>query len=277
MCHLGYKQRHQEKNVMFYYSALTDSFEESAYTGYSNIMPLDEYVVLLYPDIKKTVIYDPVRGGEVAVNAYPASGNHIQTTRQSVVVYSDHTFYAYSRVKNNQATAQFPENPIFPLLRESDKVVFIHGAYSFGAYDADSNAFYFKQVEPGDRVRSLYAQGNLAWAVTSKGWMYVYAPDNNQQTTGITTPLSSEDHLHASVYPNPCNDHLKLQYRSDGAGVGRISISSVEGIMIRQFKINLVPEGLQEITIDTKAMQPGIYILNIITGSGSKTLRFIRI
>lgn len=234
-------------------------------------------MVLLYPDIKKTVIYDPVRGGEVAVNAYPMSGSFIKTTRQSVVVYSDNALYAYSRVRNNQATAQYPAG--LTSLMGSDKMAFIMGYFRLGAYDADSNAFYFQQVEPGDQVRGFWSQGNLAWAVTSKGWMYVYAPDNNQQTTGITTPLSSEDpdDLHISVCPNPCNDHLKLQYISDGAGVGRISIFSVEGIMIRQFEINLVPEGLQEITIDTKAMQPGIYILNVITGSGSKTLRFIRI
>jgi len=77
-----------------------------------------------------------------------------------------------------------------------------------------------------------------------------------------------------SVYPNPANGSVNVDYNSTGEGVLNISIYNVLGSKLADSK-NIAHQGLNNYKIDLSAFQKGIYMLDINNGQDRSFVKLL--
>ncbi|MFM9986941.1 MAG: C25 family cysteine peptidase [Flavobacteriales bacterium] len=78
------------------------------------------------------------------------------------------------------------------------------------------------------------------------------------------------------IYPNPANDRATLEFVNGTAGEVSITIENMLGEIVYQSDKTNMPLGTQFIQLDTQAWASGLYVVNVLTPSGNKTMKMIR-
>ena len=76
-------------------------------------------------------------------------------------------------------------------------------------------------------------------------------------------------------YPNPASYHGTMEFVLPEAGNVRYRISDLRGSSLIPYQVIPCPAGVNQLGIDIGAMPPGLYILQLITGTYSRSLRII--
>ena len=84
--------------------------------------------------------------------------------------------------------------------------------------------------------------------------------------------LSTKDlNLEVSkMFPNPSNEYVTIEFQKILESIS-LQVFDVLGKQVKQ----IVEKGLNQISIDVRDLQPGIYLVNINTGLANKTLKLI--
>jgi hypothetical protein len=78
-----------------------------------------------------------------------------------------------------------------------------------------------------------------------------------------------------SVYPNPARSALTLSYNSTGTETISVRILNSKGSLIYQSGFP-AQKGINQYTIPAGALSNGVYIVQLISNSGSCTTRFVK-
>lgn len=105
--------------------------------------------------------------------------------------------------------------------------------------------------------------------IASPGWTQI---DNFTLTPLTTTPAANIDsHFELSLYPNPANDVLNLDFGSS-AIEGVISIMNPMGQIIATQKVHRS----QSVSLDVSAIPAGVYLIGVESEQGSTQGPFIK-
>lgn len=77
-------------------------------------------------------------------------------------------------------------------------------------------------------------------------------------------------------FPNPVTQTANISFDLKNASVTRLSVSNAMGQMVIKQHLGTLYAGKQNIELDTSGLANGIYFLNIQTGEGLKTIRFVK-
>jgi hypothetical protein len=77
-----------------------------------------------------------------------------------------------------------------------------------------------------------------------------------------------------SVYPNPFNSHLSVEF-VDESGLQAIKIYSIRGQLLYNLMVNY-PVSTKLFEIETSGLPPGTYIIEIISGQNKFVRKVIR-
>lgn len=174
---------------------------------------------------------------------------------------------------------------------------------SIGSLDYNSNFSQGMDIDPSDGTCYIFAfndPGNtssagaelrtcdLTDATTQRvGRLGDLAPGTRfTMSTGIVVPqfvLAGEDEAIVrafelrSIYPNPVRDVATVQVSSPRAGLVELVLYDVLGREVQQVFAGAVPaDQVQTITLRTKGLAPGLYVLRA-TGDGVSTTRRITV
>jgi hypothetical protein len=75
-----------------------------------------------------------------------------------------------------------------------------------------------------------------------------------------------------SVHPNPANTKITLNGLSDKLNISSISISNMEGKMIR----TITSFSGETLDVNVSSFESGVYFINIAYESGSETIKFVK-
>ena len=89
-------------------------------------------------------------------------------------------------------------------------------------------------------------------------------------TTNVAPPLSS-----AGVYPNPTDGSAKVFFDLQQAGTVKISITDISGALLYQYPVSSFPDGRNLIPLSLQSFPPGIYLINLVSEAGNKTLKLV--
>lgn len=79
-----------------------------------------------------------------------------------------------------------------------------------------------------------------------------------------------------TAYPNPFNDRAKVKFRLPKAGKYTVNLYDTKGTLIRQLKTGTAVGGeLHTVEVDGRNMSEGMYLVRLVSSSGSKTLKLI--
>jgi hypothetical protein len=87
-------------------------------------------------------------------------------------------------------------------------------------------------------------------------------------TAGTSTKLIEP----FSVHPNPANTKITLNGLSDKLNISSISISNMEGKMIR----TITSFSGETLDVNVSSFESGVYFINIAYESGSETIKFVK-
>jgi endoglucanase len=104
--------------------------------------------------------------------------------------------------------------------------------------------------------------------------------NNNSLTTTDSTSSSNDKGNNTSkseltVYPNPFEDYININYENEFIGDVTINIYDILGRLIKRYNINKSSEILQE-RIDVSMIREGAYILQLRAGNAVRTNKIIK-
>lgn len=106
-----------------------------------------------------------------------------------------------------------------------------------------------------------------------------YGIPDFEQAYNILAGIQSEsvqDFQIKGIYPNPCNENVKVFFISEKVRKITASLISVDGKVISEQKVEVKPYALENITFSTLALEKGYYLVNIKDDDINKTLSFIK-
>ena len=131
-----------------------------------------------------------------------------------------------------------------------------------GWYIDDVNLFDMVQYQSVACARST--EGDQVCTLTQRGGTIVEPTSLSTRTANIQPPLDW------TVYPNPAGDRVNIQV-APHAGTYQLELSTIEGRTLQQWK-----GSEQNSTLNTSNLQPGLYLLQLITDQGRYTKKIIK-
>jgi hypothetical protein len=80
--------------------------------------------------------------------------------------------------------------------------------------------------------------------------------------------------LKFSIYPNPTNNILTLDFSSKNNDKSVLSITNIVGEKIKEFQINTV-SGINTLNLNLEGINNGVYFINFINNSSKSTKKFV--
>jgi hypothetical protein len=135
-----------------------------------------------------------------------------------------------------------------------------------GVYQADQLDFGDFSLVNDNRVDTFRSQ---------HGSTFIYRYANFFLATfSLDTGTSiKEDSQPLWLYPNPCKDHFYLQSSNYDGLVTQVQIFSTDGKLLSQQ--NILPMG-NSLRVETSALPPGLYIVNVISEGQLSAQRFVK-
>jgi PKD repeat protein len=92
----------------------------------------------------------------------------------------------------------------------------------------------------------------------------------------LPTGIHEQNALRAtSLWPNPAVDQFNLSLNSSRSGTLELSIIDLNGRQVRHSSV-AVQAGANQLPVDVNGLQPGMYMLRLMNGNNSATLRFVK-
>jgi len=95
----------------------------------------------------------------------------------------------------------------------------------------------------------------------------------DKSVTGINNVVSNSNDL--KIYPNPVVNQLSIDLQLEQSSTVDFSIVNLLGQQINTVSKDLA-QGQNKITLNTESLAPGVYFLNITTGSGAIQQKFVK-
>jgi len=96
---------------------------------------------------------------------------------------------------------------------------------------------------------------------------------NMSGTVGLNE--QDADFFGAMVYPNPADDNTMLTYEDRGAENLSIALTDLSGRVIRNWQPRNTAPGVQRISIDTRELATGAYLITLHSDGHSRTLKLM--
>jgi len=108
---------------------------------------------------------------------------------------------------------------------------------------------------------------------------FVFSYNTLQSVNCPTTPLATNDlntdTLKVTVYPNPTNDIVTINYNLEDSSNVVLQLTNIQGQVISQTKLDK-SNGLQTDTLNLSNQSSGMYFVSITTEYGSFTTKVIK-
>ena len=97
--------------------------------------------------------------------------------------------------------------------------------------------------------------------------------NSNEIPFSLATPGTVRSMMDASVYPDPANETTHVRFDLTAAATGRITIADMSGRTLYQLPATSFNTGRNEFTLPLHDLANGIYLVQIATDQGEKTLK----
>jgi len=78
-----------------------------------------------------------------------------------------------------------------------------------------------------------------------------------------------------SVYPNPANSQMSLEYTATASSKATVRVYSLTGTMVKELNITIA-EGLNKIPMDVSTLSSGGYVVSLLDGGNKASTSFIK-
>ena len=126
---------------------------------------------------------------------------------------------------------------------------------------------YQKDFEPGLAVRGDED-------IIDMNYIQYLEVDTFELSSTSTSIDNNNLDLKFSIYPNPTNNNLTLDFTSENSNKSILSLTNIIGEKIREFQINTV-EGINTFNLNLEGINNGVYFINFINNSNKSTKKFI--
>lgn len=90
-------------------------------------------------------------------------------------------------------------------------------------------------------------------------------------------PMGEAEKITGLVYPNPASNQTTLKIEMPKRGKGQIELFALSGQKIATILEGRIKKGESEYEIDLSGMEPGLYLINVISGDLKETIKFSKI
>lgn len=90
-------------------------------------------------------------------------------------------------------------------------------------------------------------------------------------------PMVEAEKITGLVYPNPASNQTTLKIDMPKRGKGQIELFALSGQKIATIFEGRIKKGESEYEIDLSGMEPGLYLINVISGDLKETIKFSKI
>lgn len=90
-------------------------------------------------------------------------------------------------------------------------------------------------------------------------------------------PMVEAEKITGLVYPNPASNQTTLKIEMPKRGKGQIELFALSGQKIATIFEGRIKKGESEYEIDLSGMEPGLYLINVISGDLKETIKFSKI
>ncbi len=90
-------------------------------------------------------------------------------------------------------------------------------------------------------------------------------------------PMGEAEKITGLVYPNPASNQTTLKIEMPKRGKGQIELFALSGQKIATIFEGRIKKGESEYEIDLSGMEPGLYLINVISGDLKETIKFSKI
>ncbi len=115
---------------------------------------------------------------------------------------------------------------------------------------------------PGEIYIGTYGRG--IW----KSSAYLGLGENNNSNTSMDAKMIT--------YPNPSSDNTTLSFELNKSGSVDVSVYSITGRLVKHIRKSNLPSGDNEIFIDGDEFASGTYIIKMVSGKQSQSVKFIK-
>ena len=126
---------------------------------------------------------------------------------------------------------------------------------------------YQKDFEPGLAVRGDED-------IIDMNYIQYLEVDTFELSSTSTNIDNSYLDLKFSIYPNPANNILTLDFTSKNNDKSVLSITNIIGEKIKEFQINTV-SGINTLNLNLEGINNGVYFINFINNSSKSTKKFV--
>ena len=126
---------------------------------------------------------------------------------------------------------------------------------------------YQKDFEPGLAVRGDED-------IIDMNYIQYLEVDTFELSSTSTSIDNNNLDLKFSIYPNPVNNNLTLDFTSENSNKSILSLTNIIGEKIREFQINTVA-GINTFNLNLEGINNGVYFINFINNSSKSTKKFI--
>lgn len=199
----------------------------------------------------------------------------VSTTTNDILQFSD-TLFVASEYTSLDVTA-YPNS--FSSYTFTPMSGFIHGfdgTYTEYAASADSSRL-IGRLRPFELDLSAYAGQNIYIAFTH------YTIDDNLlaiddifvQGTGTTGIHENPGAFPMSVFPNPANESVRINYSLPSASDVTMNMTALDGRLVRSENLGSQVSGSNSTTVDVSDFAAGVYLVTLQTETGITTRRIV--
>ncbi|NDB35422.1 MAG: T9SS C-terminal target domain-containing protein, partial [Flavobacteriia bacterium] len=78
------------------------------------------------------------------------------------------------------------------------------------------------------------------------------------------------------TYPNPSNGNTTLSFELNKNGNVQVAVYSITGRLVKEFSKSNLPSGENEVVLDSEDLPVGTYIIKLVSGKESQSVKFIK-
>lgn len=199
----------------------------------------------------------------------------VSTTTNDLSAFTDTLFIA-----SEYTSLDVPSNPnSFSSYTFTPASGFIHGfdgTYTEFAASADSSRL-IGRLRPFEVDLSAYAGQNIYiafvhWTIDDN---LLEIDDIFVQGTGTTGIHENRGAFPMSVFPNPANESVRINYSLPAASDVSLNITSLDGRVVRSENLGAQTSGSNSATVNVSDLSAGVYLVTLQTETGITTRRIV--
>ena len=227
----------------------------------------------------KNVIYATEQTGVRLQNPYNLLSPDFIPTSTSPICYNSTNLPAYVNTHFGGADhfnngKKYPFQPSLPINYDTTNFFQNYNAPSFPpAYSS------------GRLQNSFFTKVNFVGAfagtqTTSDNWMATWTnfnpavTDYDMLTTGIQINQASEA-MYLQAFPNPANESVTINFTTVDNNPAKIQLFDVTGKLVSEMALTDVRVGLNSTTINTTALQQGVYFVKFTSANINKSSKIV--